>query len=470
MNGAFSPSRALLLLVLVAIPRPAPAAPAADAIAQGLEALHRGLNRRAGEAFRAAAREAPDDPEPAMLVALTYWWRLLQDRSDTALDAPFRAAIEETLARATRRLERSPGDPSAAGSMGTVRVLGFHLEAVRRNYRRAAQEARLGTRILEESLASHPDPPDAAFALGAYDYYADRIPTLARGLAAFLRLPGGDRDRGLALLRRVADSRSRLRTTARLLLAMVCGSPEERCYADAEAHLRAALRDHPSSPLILGSLGELSLRLGRHDEAAGHFTEALRAAAGEGAEPAEQRRTLQLLLAEARLEAWRLDETASILAAVEAERVEPGGREARRLERLAAELAARREQAWAVRVFELERGGRGGESAALLRREAAAHPGDPLRRLLLGRHLWHGGKATEAARELDAAAERVTAETPPWVSGWLEIYRGLADRALGRQRSARAHFRRAAEVRRFRSADRALFELASAEPPPGCAP
>ncbi|MGH9748293.1 MAG: tetratricopeptide repeat protein, partial [Candidatus Polarisedimenticolia bacterium] len=407
----FPPWRVLLLLVLVAVPPPAPAAPPVpDSISLGLEALHRGLNHRAEEAFRVAARDAPDDPEPAMLVALTYWWRLLQDRSDTALDAPFRAAVEETLTRAAKRLERSPGDPPAASALGTVRVLGFHLEAVRRNYRRAAQEARLGTRILEETLAAHPESPDAAFALGAYDYYADRIPTLARGLAAFLRLPGGDRDRGLRLLRQVADSGSRLRTTARLLLAMVCGSPEEHCYADSEAHLRSALRDHPSSPLILASLGELSLRLGRHDEAAGHFSEALRAAAGEGAEPAGQRRTLRLFLAEARLEAWRLDESASILAGLKAEHADPEGRDARRLDRLAAELAARRKDAWAARVLELERAGRPGEAGMLLRREAAAHPGDPLRRMLLGRHLWHAGKVPEAVTELEAAAEGVTGD------------------------------------------------------------
>jgi tetratricopeptide (TPR) repeat protein len=441
-----------------------------DPIDPGLADLHQGLYERAATAFRAAGRAAAADPEPALFVAFAYWWRLLDDRSDTSLDAPFHAAAGEAVALGERRLEANPTEARALAALGTAHILRFHVEAIRRNYRSAAHEARRGKKLLEEALERQPGLADPLFALGAYNYYASQIPPLARGLAVFLRLPGGDRALGLEQLRRVASSDSRFRTSGRLLLASICGAREERCYTQAFGHLDRALADSPGSPLILGSRGDLHLRLGDHDAAARSFEEALAAAAGPDPERARQRRALRLLLLEALVAGWRLEDAKTPLAALRTEGGVLTERERRSLRRLEEELAFKRRLPEAEAARSADREGRRVEALDILGRAAAARPDDPLPRFLTGHLLLLYGRPREAEPELVAAAG-LAVDPPGWLEGWLEIDLGLARRAAGRSRAARGHFRRAAEVRRFRSADLALLELARDDGvPEGCDP
>jgi tetratricopeptide (TPR) repeat protein len=469
----------IALVILLAAFGPCSTVPAEphgtdDSLAAGLQDLHRGLHERAEGAFRCASRSSPEDPEPRLLLAFSQWWRILEDRSDTAHDGPFGSAIEETVALGEERLRKAPDDARAMALLGTARILRFHVEAMRRNYRRAASEARQGKELLEEALRRDPGLVDARFALGAYNYFADRIPALARGLRALLRAPPGDGELGLSQLRSVAEHGRRFRTDARLLLAIVCGSREERCYDDALGHLRRALEENPGSPLIAASIGGLQMRLGSYAEAARSFEDALRAAGGPEQERAGQRRALRILLAEALASEWRLEEAEAALARARQDLEALSLRERRSLARLAQEIAQKRGEPYArasepppadgglpgqiESALHAQDEGRSAAALEILRAAAAARPEHPLPRFLAGRILILDGKPREADPELRAAAD-LAAEPPPWMEGWIELYRGMASRELGRTRAGRGHFRRAADVRRFRSADRGLLEL-----------
>lgn len=437
-----------------------------DHVGAALVDLHHGLYERAEAGFRAASRAAPDDPQPHLLVAFVYWLRFLDDRSATERDVPFRAAIDEVVARGERRLALGPGDAATLSSLGTAHIFLFHLEAVRKNHRRAAQDARRGKKLLEEALLLDPAGPDPLFALGAYNYYASQIPALARGLAAFLGLPGGNRALGLEQLRQVAGSRSLFRVSGRLLLASICGARDERCYEQAIRHLDRALDDAPGSALVLGSRGSLELRIGDHAAAARSFEAALRAAAGADPGRLRQQRALGLLLAEALVAGWRLEEAEAALAAPGSGREGLSARERRTLERLEEELSIKKRESEVRAALRAEDEPGRNRALAGLRRAAESRPGEPLLHLVMGRLLRLLGRPEEAAPELDRASA-VADLAPPWVQGWLELEQGLLQRALGRPRAARAHFKRASEVRRFRSADQALLELARDEGMPG---
>jgi tetratricopeptide (TPR) repeat protein len=445
-----------------------------DTLAAGLQDLHHGLHAHAERTFRAASRTSPEDPEPPLLIAFSHWWRILEDRSDTAHDAPFGAALEEAVTLAERRILMAPDDARAMALLGTARILKFHVEALRRNYRRAAAEARLGKDRLEEALRRDPTLVDARFALGAYNYLADSVPALAKGFRVLLRAPPGDGDLGLSQLRSVAERGRRFRTDARLLLAIVCGSREERSYDEALGHLRKAAEENPGSPLIAASIGGLHMRLGWYGEAARSFESALRAAGGPEEERAGQRRVLRLLLAEALVADWRLDDAGGALAAARQDLEALSLRDRRTLARLAQEIAQKRGEAYALadepaassgslpdRIGDALRAlaaGRDAEALDLLRAAAASHPRHPLPRFLAGRILLLDNRPEEADAELQAATDRFD-EPPPWMEGWIELYRGMANRDMGKNRAARAHFRKAGEMRRFRSADRGLLEL-----------
>jgi len=360
---------------------------------------------------------------------------------------------------------------------------------LRRNFFKAAQEARRGKKMLEAAQQIDPTQRDALFGLGAYNYYTEKLPGLARGL---LFMPKGDAELGLTQLRTTASSSSYFNTDARLLLALICGSKDEQCYEDALGHLSAALAEVPTSPLLLGSVGGVKTRLGYYPEAIRAFEKALSSASGESNERLEQRRVLKVYLAEALTADWQLARARDTLKDIGDLSALPA-RERQLSERVGteiaqkggdlviaparlpddnqrpADLAAKNPSAsrMAVRVraalAALDRGN-DSEAIALLGAAAGAHPGDPLPRFLMGKIHFDRGRFADAERELDAAQERAP-DPPAWMAGWIELYRGLVEKAHGHGAAAEAHFRAASEVRRFRSAERGILELQEGVPP-----
>ena len=464
-------------------------APADAIVRSGLKELHEGLYAKAEESFRQAARAAPGDPAPDLFIAFTFWWRMIQDRSDRSLDEAFLRAASHVVETGGLRLETTPGDVRLLTCVGTAHILRSQVEGLRRNFFRAAQEARRGKKMLEAALGIDPSQRDPLFGLGAYTYYTEKLPGLARGL---LFMPKGDAELGLKQLRTTASSGAYFNMDARLLLALICGSKDEQCYDDALGHLNAA------PPLLLGSIGGVKMRLGYYPEAIRAFEGALASATGESTERLEQRRLLKLYLAEALTADWHLARARKTLKDVGDCTTLPA-RERQLSERVAAEIAQKGGEQEiapahvqedghppadvaaknppasrpAVRVqaalAALDRGNES-EAIALLKTAAEARPGDPLPRFLMAKVHFDRGRFADAERELDAARERAP-DPPAWMGGWMELYHGLVERAREHRAAAQAHFRSASEVRRFRSAERGILELQEGVPPHGrCRP
>ncbi len=460
---ARGPRSVLLSIILAIVPatalargsEPPPGSAVDPLIRAGLGDLHQGLYGHAEERFRAAARAAPADPEPLLFVAFTHWWRIvLEHRGRTEGYEPFLRAIDDTVRTGEGRLDTAPGDRRAQAAVGAAHILRSHVEAMRKNFFQAAQEARRGKKLLESSLESNPGMSAALFPLGALNYYADRVPLLVKGLRFILFLPGGDADLGLSQLHRVAASDDYFRTDARLLLGLICASPEERCYAAGQAHLRKALEENPHSPLIAGAIGDLEVRLGEYGQAVRTFEESLSAMAGErDPERGRQRRWLRMALAEACVADWSLDRAADLLKEDGADPVELPAAFNKYRGRVQGELTAKR----AIAIAAMN--GNPGASGPIVNTLAA--------RFLKGRALFIDGRFREAGEALEGAAQDMDA-SPPWLRGWTELYLGLSETRLGNGREARGHFKRASDVKRFRSAERGLWELDLDRSDPRC--
>ena len=474
---------AAVVLVLLAAPAPARAAAvpsdASGLIRSGLQELHDGRYEKAEATLRAAARAAPGDPVPQMFIAFTYWWRTLEDRGDRSRDAAFLSAVDKAVADGDLLLKTDPQDRRVLVAVGTVHILRSQVEAMRRNFFKAGQEARRGKKNLEAALALDPGNADALFGLGAYNYYTEKIPGLARGL---LFMPKGDAELGLSQLKTLAASNAYFSADARLLLALICAHRDERCYGDAMAHLQEALKKSPDSPLVRGTLAGLEMRLGEYASAAQHLEAALALAAGPGEDRLRQRRTLRVYLADALVSDWRMDRAEETLRKVGDPSTLPV-RERQVVDRLKPEIAARRGEAegaprssgrtlssFVRAALRAQEAGRDAEARGLLAAAARAFPGSPLPWFLSGRLEFLAGRHAEAEAALTSALERAT-DPPPWMSGWTRLYQGLSEKALGRRLAARARFQEASEVRHFRSVDRAFLELQEGVPPHGrCAP
>jgi tetratricopeptide (TPR) repeat protein len=457
-----------------------------DALDRGLDDLHQGRYGAATRTFLEAARRAPDDPEPHLLIAFTAWWRLQLDDGDRdQLRERVDAALERVLDLGNTLLDADEADVRALTMMGSAYILRAHVDAGRKKYFRAARAARRGKKSLERALRTDPDQVDARFTLGAYNYYADKVPAIVKGLRAILFLPGGNSERGLADLRLVSNSQGRFRTDARLLLALIQGSAEERCYAAALEHLEVALMENENSPLIIALIGKLHMNLGDYGRAREAFELALKATEDEDADRVRQRQELRVSLAGALVGDWRLKEAEAILRDGVFDMQGASRAPLKHLARVRYEIAtkqgtdgSRDSKAARGRSRALEDAltafadGRTGEAIVRLGRTQDLYPQSPVVTFLKGRMLYLEGSDQEAIREF-SALRRADGDPPRWMRGWTELYLGLALERSGENRAARAHFKRASKIKRFGAADRALLELSGGmdgAAPEHCAP
>ena len=452
-------------------------------VATGLEALRQGRFDEAGRWFDRVAFEAPAAPEGPFFQAFQIWWRLLDDPDDggalrTRMEDRLEesARLAEVLTGSTDRQVRERGYVFA----GVSRLLQAQSLAGRGRHWDAAGVARKGHKRLNEALALNPDSADALFALGAYDYYADNLPALVKGLRWFLAIPAGDETRGIARLEAAADRSALFGTESLMLLAHIHAGGFEEDYRRALDYVHRARARHAGSPLIALVEADLLYDLGRFREAQARAMEAaalidhsgtvfaadlsrfaqLRIASCElaGHEPAaaltrvetalsrslpashdEAERWGRLLLASARA-AGRVDAAEGWIDRMP---LEPKMR--RRLEERL--VAARADQAAAgLAAIEGATGSTSGAQAipslrALLQR----FPKDRRVEYALGRQLQIEGRLDEAQPHLSAAAQGVEDD----VAGWAMIRLGWARERAGARDQALRWYDRAAAMKRF---------------------
>jgi len=189
---------------------------------EGLELLYNMQFDEATVRFEEISRRSPDHPIGPFLEALTLWWEILMDLSDTQHDVEFYAAMNQVIDRCDERLAQDGDDFDAKFFKGIA--LGFRgrLRSNRRDWIRAAAD---GKRAMDYVLAvARADTTNHDFVMGPglYNYYAAIIPErypFARMITTFL--PRGDRERGLAQIQRTASQGYFMRTEAAYFLLQI---------------------------------------------------------------------------------------------------------------------------------------------------------------------------------------------------------------------------------------------------------
>ncbi|MFQ5700727.1 MAG: hypothetical protein ACE5HU_02670, partial [Acidobacteriota bacterium] len=260
-----------LLFAVTLLATGLPTVAAVPDVQPGLEALRSGRFEDARVLFdRIAAQEAAA-PEGPFFQAFDLWWRLLDEPADA--DA-LRRRMEDFLEEATRRADRMRSARDEATRerglvfSGVSMLLSAQSLAGRGRHFRAGTMARRGHRRLVRALKIRPGSPDAFFALGAYDYYADKLPAIVKGLRFLLMIPGGDDKRGISRLETAAEKSRLFGTESLMLLSHIYASKFEKNYRRALAYSRRALERHPSSPLIGLAHASLLFKVGRFRSAA----------------------------------------------------------------------------------------------------------------------------------------------------------------------------------------------------------
>lgn len=459
MNGRLRFAAAMAVFVIGAAGAAIGASPRDDAIRPILTLLH---DARFDEADEAAGRlvvRAPDDPADVFLHAFVLWWRLLYDDANAGLQSTF----EERLLRAAAVGDASRPDenPDAAVWTGYSHLLLAQLRANQRKTLSAAHEARDAHRLLTSAARARPTSGEPYFGLGTYNYYAGRVSVLAKGIRFFLRLPGGDRDRGLEQLDRAARTSASFALESRLLRATILAGRHERHYAEAQIEVDRALASAPDALVVLDAAARLDLTLDRPERAAERLDHALDRAARAPRTDAAVLAALRFQRARADFSRFRPDLAQSRLRELLASPGVPARlkQDARQLEASARFLlsgpseagegsggAAPAPAVWKRVVAALEAESSGDLAGAVRRLEDLVRetPADPVAALFLGRVRLRSGDGTRALAGL-LAAERSQALPEAWV-GPCRLLAGQAADLSGQRERARELYRSATKT------------------------
>jgi tetratricopeptide (TPR) repeat protein len=130
------------------------------------------------------------------------WWRLYFDIDNRSNDAAFKARLNAVVASGEQWVAREPARAEAWLYLGAAYGVRVQYHGQRFEFLSAARDGKRIKNALERALALDPGLDDANAGLGLYQYYADIAPSVIKVLRWFLGLPGGDKVKGLAQLRR----------------------------------------------------------------------------------------------------------------------------------------------------------------------------------------------------------------------------------------------------------------------------
>jgi tetratricopeptide (TPR) repeat protein len=226
---------------------------------------------RLSEAQRIAdeiVTEAPEDPRVHIVAARVHRETFPeQNSSDARLDrlaAPIQTALDRAIAAADHMIEVDERSVPGHLYRGWARMFRAQMHTLCGEYWSAGRQAKAGKDDLDRALGADPGNPDASSVLGTYLYFADALPGIVKIARRLVRVPGGDRERGLALLRGAAGEDGYNRLDARALLGVIAFGFD----GDFDAAWRdfdAALRDCPDNPRLLEPLAVLNVLRPRRD-------------------------------------------------------------------------------------------------------------------------------------------------------------------------------------------------------------
>lgn len=200
--------------------------------------------------FEAISKRYRKHPVGPFLLALTIWWEILLDLSDTQHDEAFYAAMTRVIERSNELLEQDRNNFDALFFKGIA--LGFRgrLRSNRREWIRAASDGKRAMNYVLAVADADSTNHDYVFGRGLYDYYAAIIPErypFVRAITSFL--PKGNRVRGLAALTRSAAHGYYVRTEAAYFLLQIYYIYESD-FAKSIEYATILRQRHPGNPFF----------------------------------------------------------------------------------------------------------------------------------------------------------------------------------------------------------------------------
>jgi len=256
--------------------RAAPGGSVRAVLAEGIDANFTGDCARAEAVFRRAAAMDPAHPAPDFYLATVLFWRNSLDPSNPDDDPAIERLLHASADKAQAWLDSGRDPLEALHHLGLAYTYLGRLEAQRGRFYAGGVHGEKGRVYLERVLescrepapeAGHPACRDVHFPLGAYAYFAGRLPGVLQRLNFLWFLPKGTAREGLASLEAALESSELHRLGAASLLARIYARFEPGREARA-LQLSAGLAERfPDNPVLVLEHADLLNRTGRHRDA-----------------------------------------------------------------------------------------------------------------------------------------------------------------------------------------------------------
>jgi tetratricopeptide (TPR) repeat protein len=232
-------------------------------IRRSVEFIYDGQIDSAQAAVDAAAAIAPHDPRVDL-----FRYRVLRENYPDDLNEEDRAKrlvpslnapLDRAIASCDSILALRKKDPAGTLYRGWAHMMKAQNYAIAGEIWDAGNESRKGKGDLDRYREDHPDDPDAGVIVGGYLYFADILPSVVKFLKFFARIPGGNKDAGLALLTRGAAAEDTYTgTDSKVVLAVINYLFEGR-IDEAVATFEALAVRYPNNPRLVELLGSAAL-------------------------------------------------------------------------------------------------------------------------------------------------------------------------------------------------------------------
>jgi len=271
-----------LVVLLLCAPLPAQKSSFSPEVKQALEKMHGGDPDAAITLAHDLEKAQPEHPLGYLLEAEARWWKIYCAACEVkwvmvdAWKRPKKAGDEEYLKVADRAIHLAEAQikKNDSAEMRLYAGIGWALKARLyglREERRATAHA--GVEAREEFLhATQLDPnlADAYTGLGLYNYYVDTLSPIVKMMRFFMGIPGGSKKEGILQLERAMNQGELTSIEARFYLAKNLRTYDHQ-YERALTIATPLIEHYPHNPLFLLLVGNLSMELGKNENAAANF-------------------------------------------------------------------------------------------------------------------------------------------------------------------------------------------------------
>jgi len=176
---------------------------------------------------------------------MTAWWAINIERDNDALYDEFYKKVEKVEEICDKILDDNEDNADALFYKGGAVGYRGLVYSLKDSWLKAAQDGKTALNLLDKANEINPNNPDVKFGLGIYNYFAEFVPDKYPVIKPLMIIfPKGDKLKGLAQIKDIANNSRYAKTEAKFILAYLY-SIYEKNYAESQFYSQELVITYP---------------------------------------------------------------------------------------------------------------------------------------------------------------------------------------------------------------------------------